>query len=56
MKEKIRNLLKNDLLQMLMFGVFSYTCFIAVILTTLQLPPEAVLESGLQEIILVFEG
>ena len=56
MKEKIRNLLKNDLLQMMMFGVFAYLCFVAVILTTLQLPPDAILDSGLQEIILVFEG
>jgi len=56
MKEKIRELLKNDVLQMMLFGVFSYMCFIAVILTTLELPPEAILDSGLQEIILVFEG
>ena len=56
MKEKIRELLKNDVLQAMMFGVFSYICFIAVILTTLEIPPEAILDSGLQEIILVFEG
>jgi len=56
MKEKIRELLKNDVLQMMLFGVFSYMCFISVILTTLELPPQAILDSGLQEIILVFEG
>ena len=56
MKEKIHNLLKNDVLQAMLFGVFSYTCFIAVILTTLEIPPEAILDSGLKEIILVFEG
>ena len=56
MKEKIRNLLQNDLLQTLLFGVFAYTCFTAVILATLEIPPEAILDSGLQEIILVFEG
>ena len=56
MKEKIRELLKNDVLQAMLFGVFSYMCFIAVILTTLEIPPEAILDSGLQEIILVFEG
>jgi len=56
MKEKIRELLNNDILQAMLFGVFSYMCFIAVILTTLELPPEAILDSGLKEIILVFEG
>ncbi|WP_455212779.1 hypothetical protein [Kaarinaea lacus] len=55
MKEKIRELLKNDVLQAMLFGVFSYMCFIAVILTTLEIPPEAILDSGLKEIILVFE-
>ena len=56
MKEKIRTLLQNDILQVLLFGVFSYTCFIAVILATLQMPPEAILDSGLKEILMVFEG
>ena len=56
MKEKIKELLKNDVLQAMLFGVFSYTCFTAVILATLEIPPEAILDSGLQEIILVFEG
>lgn len=56
MKEKIRQFLRNETLQVLMFGVFSYTCFTAVILATLEIPPEAVLDSGLQEIIMVFEG
>jgi hypothetical protein len=56
MKEKCRNLLKNELFLMLLNGVFAYTAFTAVIITTLQVPPEAILDSGLQEIILVFEG
>lgn len=56
MKEKCRNLLKNELLIMLLNGVFAYTAFTAVIIMTLQIPPEAILDSGLQEIILVFEG
>jgi len=41
---------------MLLNGVFAYTAFTAVIIMTLQIPPEAILDSGLQEIILVFEG
>jgi hypothetical protein len=41
---------------MLMVGVVSYTAFVAVILATLQVPPEAILHSGLREVILVFEG
>ena len=56
MKDKIRDLLKNDILQAMLFGVFSYICFIAVILATLEIPPDAILDSGLQEIIMVFEG
>ena len=56
MGEKIKELLNNELLQVLLFGVFSYTCFIAVILVTLQIPPDAILDSGLQEVLLVFEG
>lgn len=41
---------------MLMIGVFSYTAFTAVIISVMQTPPEAILNSGLQEILLVFEG
>lgn len=56
MKQRILTLANNPLLQMMMMGVFAYTAFTAVILMTLQTPPEAILNSGLQEIILVFEG
>ncbi len=56
MKEKIKALLNNELLHVLLFGVFSYTCFVAVILATLQVPPDAILDSNLKEILMIFEG
>lgn len=56
MKQRILTLADNPLLQMLMAGVFVYSAFVAVILATLQIPPEAILDSGLQEVLLVFEG
>lgn len=56
MKEKIRALLQNEIFQLLMAGVFAYTCFIAVILATIQIPPDALLDSGLKEVLRVFEG
>jgi hypothetical protein len=55
MKKNIRNLLNNSLFQMAMSGVFAYIAFVAVILATLQIPPDAILDSGLQEVLLVFE-
>ena len=56
MKNRILALAENPLLQMLMISVFSYTAFTAVIIAVMQTPPEAILNSGLQEILLVFEG
>jgi len=55
MQQRLRKLLKNELFLMMMNGVFAYVAFTAVILTTLEIPPEAILDSGLEEIILVFE-
>lgn len=55
MRQKMRKLLKNELFLMMMNGVFAYTAFTAVILTTLEIPPEAILDSGLDQVILVFE-
>ena len=56
MKKKLSNLLKNPILHMMLSGLIVYLCFIAVILATLQIPPDAILDSGLDEILLVFEG
>ena len=56
MKERALTLANNELFQLLMGGVFAQTAFAVVMLLTLQIPPDAILDSGLQEIILVFEG
>ena len=56
MKQRIRNLFKNELFLMLLNGVFAYVAFTAIIIATLQVPPEAILDSGLDQILLVFEG
>jgi len=41
---------------MLLNGVFAYVAFNAIIIATLQAPPEVILDSGLDQILLVFEG
>jgi hypothetical protein len=56
MARKIHNLLNNTLFQLLMNGVFASVAFSAITIAVLQVPPEAILDSGLQEILLVFEG
>lgn len=55
MKQFTRELLENDLFVMLMSGVFAYTAIIAVIISVLQVPQEAILESGLDQVLLVFD-
>lgn len=55
MKKLVQALLKNDLFTMLMSGVIAYTAMSAVIIAVLQVPPEAILDSGLDQIVLVFE-
>lgn len=56
MREKASILLKNRLLHLMLGGLMVYMAFVAVILSTLQVPPEAILDSGLKDILLVFEG
>lgn len=56
MKACVKKLFENDLFLFLMNGVIGYTAFTAVIIVTLQVPPDVILDSGLQEIIMVFEG
>ena len=55
MKTTIQNLFRNQLFILLINGVFAYTAFCAIIMATINVPPEEILESNLQEIILVFE-
>lgn len=55
MKRLVQGLLQNNLFIMLMSGVVAYTAMTAVIIAVLQVPSEAILESGLDQIVLVFE-
>lgn len=55
MKAAAQKLFKNQLFILLLNSVFAYTAFCAVIIATLNIPPDDILESNLQEIILVFE-
>ena len=55
MRQKLHKLFKNELFLLLLNGVFAYVAMNAVILATLQVPPDAILDSGLDQIILVFE-
>ena len=56
MKKRLIKLFHNDLFLFLLSGVIAYTAFTAIILATLGVPPEAILDSGLKEVLLVFEG
>ena len=55
MKQIMRKLMNNELFLLLMNGTFGYVAFVAVMITVLQVPPEALLDSGLKEVLLVFE-
>ena len=56
MRKIFRELLRNELFLLLMYGVFAYTAFSAVGIAVLEVPSEAIINSGLKEILLVFEG
>jgi hypothetical protein len=56
MKKRLKSLLENDLFLLLINGVLAHTAFTAVMIFALNVPPEAILEIGLQEVLLVFEG
>ena len=55
MKRLMQGLLRNELFTMLMSGVIAYTAMSAVIIAVLQVPSEAILDSDLDQIVLVFE-
>lgn len=55
MKSIFRELLNNELFLILFNGVIAYTAMTAVIIIILQIPNEAILDSGLKEILMVFE-
>ncbi len=55
MKQNVSNLLNNELFRILMNGVFGYIAFTAVVIATLNIPPDAILDSNLTQVLLVFE-
>lgn len=55
MKAKMHGLFKNDLFILLMNAVFAYTAFTMVIIVTLQTPPEALLNTNMAQIIMIFD-
>lgn len=52
----MKKLLKNELLQLLLYGAFIHTAFVAVVLSVYQDAPEVLLDSELAAIIEIFEG
>ena len=56
MKRKLIGLLNSELLLLFMNGVFINIAFTAAMIAVLQVPPDTILDSGLKEILLVFEG
>lgn len=55
MKKKIKNLIKNPLFILLLNGAIAHTVLMAAIMSVMQVPPDSILDSGLKEIILIFE-
>jgi hypothetical protein len=55
-KKLINYLVRNELFLLLIYSVFGYIAFSAVVIAVLQVPSETILNSGLKEILLVFEG
>ena len=56
MKAKVQRLMNNELFILFINGTFAYIALTAVIIATLQIPPEVILETNLVEVIKVFEG
>ena len=52
----MQNLFQNELLKLLLYGVFIHTVFVAVVLSVYQGAPEVLLDSELAAIIEIFEG
>ena len=52
----MKKLFQNELLQLLLYGVFIHTAFVAVVLTVYQGAPEVLVDSELAAIIEKFEG
>ena len=46
--------MKNELLRVLMQGVFAYIALMAVIIVTLQTPPEAIYDTNMVQVAMIF--
>lgn len=55
MKTIFQKLLQNEWFMLLMNATIAQTALFAMIMATLQIPPESILNSGLDQVILVFE-
>lgn len=55
MKKLMHGLMQNELFIMLISAVCAHMAMMAVIISVLQVPPEAILDSGLDQVLLVFE-
>ena len=55
MKEKLDTLFSNELLRVFMQGVFAYVALMAVIIVTLQTPPEAIMETNMVQVAMIFD-
>jgi hypothetical protein len=54
MKQKLNALFNNELLRVLMQGVFAYIALMAVIIVTLQTPPEAIYDTNMVQVAMIF--
>ena len=55
MKKLMHGLLQNELFIMLISASVAHMAMMAVIISVLQVPSEAILDSGLDQVLLVFE-
>lgn len=55
MKKTIAKVLENKLFLLFMNGVLIHTAFSAVIIVTIGMPNEAILDTNLQQVLLIFE-
>ena len=55
MKRLALNVVRNELFIMLAGSVLAYSFMMAAIITFVQVPPDSILDSGLDQVLLVFE-
>ena len=55
MKSKLHNLLHDELLRVFLQGVFAYIAMMAVILATVQIPPDAIRDTNMVQVLYIFD-